>query len=287
MKKKTRGWVLAPLVAASTLVGTAPARANTECVVGGPTPGYQALRLDLPSGSSFLTLELSGARTSRPVYQESNWHLAQGIIVVNADSVAAGTPEIEAYRVASMGMSPRRVVARTDGSSVVDEAVPAAEVPYVHEAARLRDGLPAGSYLIFAFGLDGGAAMPNEWWTASVQVEGSYQCSWFGEGETFDYDHTDFSGGTQVYLPGAGHASDISLEFTTPRDVAFGLMDAQTQGRVAGSDAELSFAMPSASGAFSQQLMPFLSLGGEFSFRARYSGWSPLVLVAGASLDMS
>jgi hypothetical protein len=284
-----RTWILAVSVAAVSLGVTAPAQANTECVFGGPTPGYRAVLLDLPSGSDFLTLELSGTRAIRPVSEDDNWHLAQGIIVANADSVVAGVPRIEAYRVESAGMWPRKAIARTAGIDLAEQTVPTPEVPYVHESAQLREGLPAGSYLIFAFGTDGGPALPDEWWTAGIQVEGAHTCTPLGDlgnEETFDYDHTDFSGGTQVYAPGIGHATNVSLAFTTGSEIVVGLMDAETQGRPASS-VELSYALPSTTGAISQQLVPFLSFGGDYAFSARYSGWSPLVLIAGVGISSS
>lgn len=274
-----------PLACMMSLLAMRPALADTECVFGGPTPGAQVMRLDLPSGSSFLTLELSTTRTTRPVAGEEDWHLAVGLVVINADSLEAAAPVIEAYRVTSIGMWPRRVVVQADGMPGIDSPAPVPEIPYAHERSRLRDGLPAGSYLVVGFGTDGGGAGPNEYWMAGIQVSGTHACVPIGNGESFDYDHTEFSGGTQAYAPGLGYGEGIRLAFDSPGDFSVGLMDAQTQAKSASS-VRLKYSMPSGVGESSQELQPFVSVGGRFEFEARYVGWSPLVLIAGAGVDL-
>ena len=100
------------LVSVCTL---APAQAATDCGFGGPTPGWHAIRLDLPEGTSFLTLELGGRRAdnvARPASDDNNWHLAQGIFVVNVN-----TRELEAYRIDSQGMAPRKVMMPSKGAA--------------------------------------------------------------------------------------------------------------------------------------------------------------------------
>lgn len=273
---------VALLAALLSLCTFAPAQA-AECSFGGPTPGWHALKLNLPEGSSFLTLELGGARSSivgRPVQDDNNWHLAQGIFVVNAQTRA-----LEAYRIDSQGMAPRRIVARHDGQTFVEQNAPAPDVRYEHHASKLRPGLPPGQYYVIAFGTDGGRMLPNEWWSAGLQVQGTHSCAVIGAGETFDFDHTDFSGGSQVALPGAGRGEGLARAYNTQRGIVVGLMEAQTQARAVGS-ATLEYATPTATGRLSQQIVPFVSSAGAYSFSASYQGYYPTVLVAGVALDL-
>src|SRR5438094_927045 len=116
--------LLAALVVVSGIAHADPA--STHCSFGGPTPTWQVDRLDLPEGSSFLTLELAGPRAQRGLNGQQNWHLSEGILVLNADTLA-----LEAYRIASKGMAPRQVVAGAGGASAV-EGVQAPEVPFTH-----------------------------------------------------------------------------------------------------------------------------------------------------------
>jgi hypothetical protein len=266
------------------LVTTGLAHADvvaTDCPFGGPTPGYDVIRLDLPTGSPFLILDIGEGRAQRGVNSQDNWHLTEGIFVVNAE-----TRVLEAFRVGSQGMAPRRVVAGTDDEPLLDQSVVGPEVPYQHSNAGLRDGLPPGSYYVIAFGTDGGSALPNEFWTAGIQVAGVHACTTDGVGETFDFDQGDFTGGTQVYAPGAGYADAVSRSFETPREIVVGLMDAETQARSA-SDASLAYQMPTSSGTVSQQLVPFISTAGTHTFSASYRGVYPLIAVAGVTIDAS
>lgn len=259
-----------------------PGPAGTDCPFGGPTPGWAAIRLELPSGTEFLTLELGGARAARPVYDDENWHLAQGVLVLDADTLA-----LEAYRVGSQGMAPRRVVLRAGGTTAAAQSVAAPDVPYEHAAARLRDGLPPGNYLAIAFGTDGGRALQNEWWSAGVQVSGDHRCTPIGQGETFDHDHTDFGGGTQVYAPGAGYGEGLSHAFSTTRRIVVGLLDAETQARAASS-VSLTYETPTTAEpiTISQKLVPFVSTAGDYRFEGSFRGVYPVLLVAGVAVDI-
>ena len=264
------------VLAASTL-SSAHADQGTDCSFGGPTPGWRALKLDLPQGSTFLTLELGSTRVQRGLSGQDDWHLASGIVVVEAQTLA-----LEAFRVSSKGMAPRRAVVDASGERVVQD-VTAPDVPYEHGASGFRNGLPAGSYYVIAFGSDGGPANPNEWWSAGIQVSATVPCTPVGDGGVFDFDQTDFDG-TQVYAPGAGYADSITMQTTMTRQVVVGLMDAETQGRVA-SNISLDYTTPMAAGTVSQKLIPFVSTAGAHSFTASYTGEYPVINITGASVD--
>src|SRR5687767_8575708 len=97
------------LVATAVLALVAPpagAASETRCTFEGPVPGYRALRVELPQGSDFLVLELDGQRNPRPLNDETSWHLAEGIIVIDA-----ATRAIVAHQVLNVGTSPPVVVA--------------------------------------------------------------------------------------------------------------------------------------------------------------------------------
>lgn len=256
-----------------------PARAQTvtTCSFGGPTPGHRVARLDLQQGTDFLSIELLGGRTPRVAAEES-WHLVQGLYVLNAETLA-----LEAFRIEATGVGPRRITVAADGQVIAAQSAPKPDGPFVHAAARPRAGLPAGSYYLIGFGSDGSPAFPNDWWGADVRIGGDHRCDLLGSGEVFDYDHTQFSGGTQVYAQPAGMAERITLAFESGRQVVVGVMDASVQ--LAGS-AQLDYQMPSAAGTVDDEIQPFVSVGGTFSFEGRFAGLYPTLLVAGAAIDL-
>ena len=85
-------------LALACLLPLGSARADTLCSMGGPTPGFKVMKLDLPQGSSYLGIELKAARTTRPVDDGASWHFARGIMVLDA----ALTPV--AYRLEHSGV---------------------------------------------------------------------------------------------------------------------------------------------------------------------------------------
>lgn len=272
----------ASLASLICLLAVAPAHAAdeiTSCTMGGPTPGSKTIRFDLPEGTDFLSLEPRGTRPVRPVSDEKNWHLAEGIVIVNLDTHA-----IEAYRVESSGSAPRRVIVRADGTTVVDQGTTAPDGPFYHTSIRNRPGLPAGSYLAVGFGTDGSAAFPNEQWGAQVRLAGTHACTPYGAGATFEFDQSRFGGGTQVYLGPYGMARDIEHARTiAPADLVVGLMDAAVQG---SGTARLAFETPAGSGVVEDAIVPFVSTEGTHRFTGSYDGIYPLLLVAGVALDL-
>ncbi len=251
---------------------------TTTCTFSGPTPGFRALRLDLPEGSHFLGLEVRGSRSPRMASGDENWHLAQGIAVFDADT---GQPM--AWRVHSSGSSPRSHVVRVDGETVVDVSATGPDAPLGRSASALRATLPPGTYDVVGFGTDGGRGLPNEWWAADVRVAGTHACSFIGSGEVFDLANGDFEDGTQVSTYGAGYAQDAALEFQTTRQRVFGLLDASVYGP---GTAEVAYTTPTDGGEASDELIPLFSTGGDYTFTASYTGAFPLTAVAGVAFDL-
>lgn len=238
------------------------------------------MKFTLTEPTPFLTLELSGLRTQRQGQGEANWHLVQGIFVVNAANM-----QIEAYRISSSGMVARRAIVRPEGEDVVNQGIAGVDVPYFHDAARLRDGLPVGTYYTIAFGSDGDRALPNEWWSAGVQLEGAHSCAPVGAGEVFDHDLTDFKGGTMAYANGVGYARDTAFSFDSGRPVVIGLMEADSQIRAA-SHITLDYQTPTTSGTVEERIVPFISTAGTFSYTANFEGYYPKVAIAGVTATL-
>jgi hypothetical protein len=249
----------------------AGARADSECAAGAPGPGYKIMRLDLPEGSSFLTLQLRTVRQTRPNDGANSWHLAAGVFILNANGMA-----IEAYKIQNVGAAPRRTVVRYDGQTFVDAETPGPDVSLSHQKQRQREGLAPGVYYAVAFASDGGAPQPNDWWVADIAFSGSHHCTQVGSGDIVDLDQTEFGGGTQVYAPGAGHAEGIGLSYDTARPYMVGFMDARVEGH---GTASLTYATPSASGTVTDDIVPFVTTGGAMRYGASYSGTYPLVTI--------
>ncbi len=252
----------------------------TLCPMGGPTPGFKAIRFDLPEGSDFLGIEPHGIRQQRGLSNSDNWHLTEGIFIVNA-----ATFELEAYRVESAGSSPRRVVVRSDGTTVVDQGTTAPDGPFYHNASRPRAGLPAGAYYAIGFGSDGGKTFPNEWWSVDVRIAGDHACTPIGTGTVFDIDQGRFQGGTHAYVGPVGTADGITHTEAMPAgtDIVVGLMDAAVQG---GGEATIDYDMPLGDGTVEDEIVPFVSVGGEHRFDATYQGAFPMILVAGVAVNL-
>jgi len=270
-------------VAACVLLGgiVAPvtARADTTCAFGGPSPGFKAVRVDLPKGSDFLNIRFTTARPQRPVGDRSNWHLVQGAAVID---IATG--KLVASRVGAWGMSTRRATVEADGVAPGSQSFTGPDAPFEHTLYTRIPNLPAGSYYVIVFGADGDKKTPNEWWGADVSVAGEQRCTALGDGSTFDFDQSDFTGGTQVNVFGPGYAEGVSKSFTTTRRMVFGVLDAQTE--LVGN-AALDYTLPDGTiGHVSEQIVPFVSTGGTFNFRATYQGVFPIVTVTGVALDL-
>ena len=260
----------------ATGLAAVPARAAiTTCSMGGPTPGYKAIRLDLPTGTDFVSIEPKGTRVSRVASDSSNWHLAQGIVIFNAQTL-----EVEAFRVEAQGSGARAVV--LPGVGAVPVSGP--DGPFYHTAYRPRAGLPAGTYYAVGFGSDGGPTLPNEWWAVDIRIGGAVSCASAGVGEVFDVDNTEFTGGTQAYAIAAGMAEGIEYELTTSREVVVGFMDAGIQGP---GEATLDYSMPGGlEGTIEDEIVPFVSQGGTHAFTGNYQGIYPVLLVAGVAVDL-
>ena len=245
--------------------------------MGGPTPGFKVMKLDLPQGSSYLGIELKAARTTRPVDDGASWHFARGIMVLDA----ALTPV--AYRLEHSGVSPKTVVIDAEDQRIAQD-VPGADGPFVHLKQQLVPGLPPGIYYVVGFGVDGDARLPNEFWSADVRAQGVQSCVSVATGETFELNQTDADAGTQVYAANVGVAQDASFGLTSPRAFTVGLLDCATQ--LTGTAACEATNADGDTVAAEDDMVPFVSGPGSSTVGFSYEGTFPVVALAGASFDL-
>jgi hypothetical protein len=270
--------VLAALLSTSRSPAVA-AEVTTRCSFGGPTGNSRVLRLDLPEGSDFLTVSLSGTRATRPAGTTDSWHLATGAFVIDE-----ATSRLVSSRISSEGTATRRTVVENGGSRPVDAATPGPDAPFRHAAIASAPRLAPGSYLVVAFGSDGSSTTPNDSWGGFVEVAGSHACSLLPSGTVFDVNHNDFSGGTQVSTTAASMIMGASLTRDLSGDIVVGLMDASTQ--VTGN-ATLDYSMPNAtSGTVSDAIVPFVAPGGAYAWTANASGVAPIISIAAVVIDL-
>lgn len=280
--------VIAAAGLASLIVAGPASAASTTCSFGGPAPGFKAVRLELPSGSSFLNTTLGGSRAFRGANTQGGWHLAQGIVILRLP--AAAPAEIVAYRLRSEGSSPPRATVRRDGAEVLPATtVPAPDVAFTHSWALPVPSLDPGVYYAVAWGAGGrGVSGPPDAWGAELEVEGNVTCRAVGVGDMFDLDQNDFAGRTQVTAPGVAHMEGASLHRTwTDRQLVVGMIDAAVQGPMAG-EARVSYATPDpdGGGVVDRALRPFVGPAGPYRFEATVTGAFPVVSVNGVRVDL-
>lgn len=264
-------------LALALLLPLGSAQADTLCSMGGPTPGFKVIKLNLPEGSNYLGIELRASRTTRPVDDGASWHFARGIMVLDSSF------ELIAYRLEHSGVSPKTVAVDVEGQRVVQD-VPGADGPFVHLRQQLVPGLDPGTYYVVGFGVDGDRRLPNEYWSADVRVQGAQSCAGVATGSTFDLNHTDAEAGTQVYAGNVGVAEDASFSYTTGRRLSVGLVDCATQAAgeavctVTDADGDV--------GEVEDDMLPFVSGPGVSTVGFDYEGTFPVVALAGASFDL-
>jgi len=272
--------IVGVLVAVVLGVPSTGARADTttRCSFGGPAGTSRVLRLDLPTGSDFLTVSLTATRTTRPTGTADSWHLAAGVFVIDE-----ATNRLVSYRISNDGTATRRTVVESDGDRVVDQAAPGPDAPFRHEALAPVPGLPPGSYLVAAFGTDGSAAIPNDPWGGFVEVSGTHTCALLPAGTIVDMNQNDFHGGTQISTTGAAYVQDTTLDRSLSGDLVVGLMDASTE---ATGDATLDYAMPGGTGRVRDDIIPFVAPSGSYSWTANLAGVAPIASIAALQVDL-
>lgn len=269
----------AALLAGGTALPARAAETTTRCHFGGWTGTYRVMRLELPGGSESLNLIHTASRLSRVSGPES-WHLAVGAFVIDES-----TGELMAYRVENLGTNPRRVVAESGAERSVEAPLPGPDTPFAHSDLSSRVfGLPAGSYLIVAFGSDGSPTPPNDQWGGEVEVAGRHTCSILDTGELIDVNHTEFTGGTQVATPLGAVLDGASLTKDVAHDLVVGFIDAGFQGGV--GTATVTFEHPGGSELVDRDIVPFVVPGGTLRWTATLQGAGALASIVALGIDV-
>lgn len=276
------GAVAVAVALLATLVSPVPpAWALTTCRLGGPTPSWSARRITLAEPAE-LAVRLTAPPPTVPVGGRDGWHVAAGLVIVDA-----ATGGLVAARVGNYGSAPRRAVVRADGQDVIDHELVGPDAPFEHRGGSLPPSLSKGTYYLVGFGSDGGPGTPSLGWSAEVSVGADVDCVPVGKGKPFELDHTDFEGGTQVTAYGAGVVQDVTARLRAKRELVVGLMDVATQVTTPAEGARLDYAFPDGrSGSLSEEIVPFAGPAGEYRFRGQATGAFPLLLVSGVMLDV-
>jgi hypothetical protein len=247
----------------------------TTCAFGGPTGTERHMRLHLPAGAQDLTLTLDAAAQTGGLDRASR-HLSVGLLVVDL-----ATNEVVAHRVYHQGVNPRRVAVLADATGSLTVDAPGPGVPFEADGQEPVPGLPPGDYGVVAFGSDGGAALPNPFWSATITVSGRHTCETRGSTRVIDRDTTDATSGTAVAAGPALYADAAQVEADLGGDLVVGLLSAFGG---AGSEASVTFDHPSRDGVVDNALVPFASDPGAFSWQVDALGPAAAVDIVGVEV---
>jgi hypothetical protein len=270
----------AGVVATAVTAGHAGAAtsASTTCPFAGPTGTVSVIRFVLTRPASIdlrvTTPTSPGSQLSDVAGTRQSWHVATGLVILRASDVS-----IAASRFVQSDSSPRRATVTAAGVHQSDD-VPAPGAPFAHIGGSVPASLARGVYYGVAFGNDGDAANPNPSWSAEMTIGAAIKCApAHVPTRSFDYDGSDFTGGTQVSGYAVGYSSGAALAMRARLPVVVGLIDA---GRQAVGDSSVSFTAPSGRhGTVTDTLSGFSGRSGNYGFKADYSGAFPMVLVSG------
>jgi len=278
-------WLLARLLPALLLLGLlvkpAPAAEPSPCQLAGPAGTASVLRLDLPRGSRSLALRVTtdAGAANQSAGRTGSWHLATQIAVLRASD-----GRLVAHRAVQLGSSPRAVVV-SSGEADVRAAVPAVPAPFRHTAASVPPYLPAGRYLLVAYGTDGSPAVPNPGWSAEASFSVPVTCAALQtRTSVLDRDQSSFTGGTQIGTYGAGTGTAVSTTWSSRERFVVGLVDAGVQ---AVGTARLVASPPRSKRVLAEDaLQPFAGSAGTYRFTADWTGAFPLVLVCAVAFTV-
>ena len=279
--------LLAAAVVASGAVGAAPSEASPEaastCSVAGPANSASVERVVLPRGAPSLAMRITTSSALSPsdpslLGGRKSWHLATEIALLRATDGA-----VVAYRMLQKGSAPRRLAASAGGRDVRADLL-GPGLPFKHSGGYVPDYLPAGSYLLVAWGSDGDPALPNPGWSAEVTFGTATPCLPSRvRASVFDLDQSAFHGGTQLSAVGPGVGSGTAATLAVTKSWVVGMVDAQTQlaGRVRVKVTTPHRKVTTVENA----LRPFAGRHGRYLLQADWTGAVPLVLVAGVAFD--
>lgn len=273
MKKLRTALALSALALGGAVV-PAIAADIVPCQLAGPAGTSSIVQVDLPHGSPSLALRVTTAApdSAQTMGRSGSWHLATQVAVLRASN-----GRLVAHRAVQFGSTPRSAVATTSGKDMRVDA-PATPAPFRHVGASVPAYLPAGRYLLVAYGSDGSPVLPNPGWAAEAAFGVPVRCVPLHTTATLlDRDQTSFSGGTQLTAPGIGIGTGTRMTWQPRQHFVVGLADTGTQ---AAGDAHLTGVLPDRRKVeVRNALQPFSGGPGTYQFSAEWTGAFPLVLV--------
>ncbi len=251
------------LTAALLLLGAAPAAQAATCDFTAPAGTAYAIALDLPKGAQDVRLGIGASRPLDRLSSPESWHLAAAVAIVNR-----ATLQVVAHRVVDDGSGP-------------PNATVGLTLPVRHGAQLLVPDLPRGRYAVVAFGVDGDRALPNPEWSATLQTDRPHSCA-PATAALFEYDASDF-GGSNTQLLGVAAMDGATVRTTLPRRLVVGFTEAFGGP---GATAKVDLAAPAGAQSAREEIRPFASRGGPFTWTATTTGFAGAVLAAGVAVDL-
>lgn len=205
------------LVAAAAVLALAagPARANAMlCEMSGKSGEFQIRKLTLAQDSPSPRLSMAVTFPEWVVTDRSNYHMFGGIWILRASDLANSSfGFIDASAVAG----PPYVRVTFGDADIVSRDVPSTDEiveDRLQGAYTIAPSLWADTYYVISFGEGGGT------WRGTLDLwsNGDIDCPLVDiPGEVRTFNASDFTGGTQVEVPGYGHAENARLVWSNPR----------------------------------------------------------------------
>jgi hypothetical protein len=215
------------------------------------------MQLHLPNGAPDLTVSLGPAPQTTGSSRDSR-HLSIGVLVVDL-----ATHKVVAHNVYHQGVGPQRATLVSDATGPTTLGAPAPSLPFQSSDVAPVAGLPAGDYGVVAFGSDGGRALPNPFWSASITVSGQHDCRTAGSDRIVELDATDGTTGTVAAAGPALYADGGELGAALGGDMVAGMISAF--GGL-GGEASVAYDHPSGDGEVTNEVAPFASAPGAFTW---------------------
>jgi hypothetical protein len=265
-----RSALMALLAFAAASLSVAPARAGTECIVGGTVSGsnnsYQVRQVSLPSQRGLIlgvTLQYLPIST----IDRSNWHLFGGIWILNASTL---NTVAYAFYERDSALGPPTVNVTINGQQYAKQQMTSTDLLLRPVAgAWLVPPLPAGSYYIVGFGTGTGT------WSGDAAIGGAtLSCPLVTKSaQTVDLDPSDFSGGTHLLASGVGYGQGITASFTTATAQRT-LMALFSQEPEPLPPAQTTVTNEYGSATYHQTFAEINSTAHSWTFTANYGGYS-------------
>lgn len=254
------------------------AAAWNQCAVSGAAGSWQVRKITIPDGSIRL-MNLS-LKVRAPVYgvvDGSNWHIFGGIWILNARSLnhwSHGFLDVDS------ALGPPYLRATLEGQGVFERGVPSTDALFGGQGAYfVSPDIYPGTYYVIAFGNGAGT------YEGSLNYSGStLACeSVEAPGTLYDFDASDFTGGTQVLTPGHGYVRGAELKFTNERQRMIGGLFAYEPAPF--PPAVLSVQTENGSGS-AENVITNIGTARTWDLTVDYTGKSNTILLQALGIDL-